>query len=257
MGILKNIFSAFAMFSTVPMPKTSFGEKDCKYMLAFFPFIGMFIGGADILIVWLGGLFRLNNISLTLLLTIIPVLITGGIHLDGFMDCNDAFASHCEKEKMLSIMKDSHIGAFAALYTLIYFFVFFISIYLLPKTFDCMLMMMLIYMLSRCCSGLCTIEINKAKNDGLSKSISEVSYKKNVKIIIIIQILFIIIALFFINFKLAFMISVACLLISYYCIRKMLKLFKGITGDLAGWYLCLNELSMLCILVFATGGYFK
>ena len=44
----------------------------------------------------------------------IPLMITGGFHVDGFMDTMDAFHSYQEKEQKLNILKDSHIGAFAA-----------------------------------------------------------------------------------------------------------------------------------------------
>ena len=44
---------------------------------------------------------------------LIPVLITGGIHLDGLLDTADALSSYKTKEEKLEILKDSHAGAFA------------------------------------------------------------------------------------------------------------------------------------------------
>ncbi|MBQ6212893.1 MAG: adenosylcobinamide-GDP ribazoletransferase, partial [Ruminococcus sp.] len=38
----------------------------------------------------------------------LPVLVTGGIHMDGFCDVNDARASYADKEKRLEIMSDPH-----------------------------------------------------------------------------------------------------------------------------------------------------
>ena len=46
-------------------------------------------------------------------MTAIPLLITGGIHLDGFCDVCDALASHQSRERKLEIMADPHVGAFA------------------------------------------------------------------------------------------------------------------------------------------------
>ena len=45
----------------------------------------------------------------------VPLLVTGGIHLDGFMDTTDARSSYGDMEKKLAILKDSHVGAFAVI----------------------------------------------------------------------------------------------------------------------------------------------
>ena len=52
---------------------------------------------------------------------VLPVLVTGGIHLDGFCDTADALASHQDTEKKLQILKDPHMGAFAAIWLGCYF----------------------------------------------------------------------------------------------------------------------------------------
>ena len=46
---------------------------------------------------------------------LIPLAVTGGIHMDGFMDTVDARASWQPAEKRLEILKDSHTGAFAVM----------------------------------------------------------------------------------------------------------------------------------------------
>ena len=52
---------------------------------------------------------------------VLPILVTGGIHLDGFCDTADALASHQDTEKKLQILKDPHMGAFAAIWLGCYF----------------------------------------------------------------------------------------------------------------------------------------
>ncbi len=54
-------------------------------------------------------------------MTLIPVFVSGGIHLDGFMDTMDALGSWGDKEKKLEILKDSHNGAFAVIGICCYF----------------------------------------------------------------------------------------------------------------------------------------
>lgn len=48
------------------------------------------------------------------------LLITGGIHIDGYMDTMDAVHSYGNREKKLEILKDSHIGAFAVIMLVTY-----------------------------------------------------------------------------------------------------------------------------------------
>ena len=41
------------------------------------------------------------------------IALTRGLHLDGFMDCCDAFLGGFSRERRLEILRDSHVGAFA------------------------------------------------------------------------------------------------------------------------------------------------
>jgi len=58
-------------------------------------------------------------------LTLIPVVITGGIHLDGLLDTADALSSYQPRERRLEILKDSHAGAFAIIVCCMYFLAYF------------------------------------------------------------------------------------------------------------------------------------
>uniref|UniRef100_UPI0005850CC2 adenosylcobinamide-GDP ribazoletransferase n=1 Tax=Paenibacillus sonchi TaxID=373687 RepID=UPI0005850CC2 len=46
---------------------------------------------------------------------ILWVWLTGGLHLDGWMDCADGLLSYRTRERMLEIMKDSRVGAMGVL----------------------------------------------------------------------------------------------------------------------------------------------
>mgnify|MGYP000107976858 CR=1 FL=1 len=41
---------------------------------------------------------------------LVPVAVTGGIHLDGYADTSDALSSYGDREKKLEILKDSTVG---------------------------------------------------------------------------------------------------------------------------------------------------
>lgn len=43
-------------------------------------------------------------------MTLLPLIVSGGIHLDGLVDTADALYSRRETEKKLEILKDPHVG---------------------------------------------------------------------------------------------------------------------------------------------------
>lgn len=79
-------------------------------MTPLFPVVGLIVGGllacfdAAVRILW-------NPDVAALLDVIFLIVITGAFHLDGLADTADGFFSHRSRERMLEIMKDSHIGA--------------------------------------------------------------------------------------------------------------------------------------------------
>ena len=86
MIVLETIAVAFSMFSAVPMPQFAWSARNMRYSLCAFPLIGAVIAlaqwGWDLLCARLGFPAILRSAGLCLL----PVLITGGIHLDGYAD---------------------------------------------------------------------------------------------------------------------------------------------------------------------------
>ena len=84
---------AFSMYSKIPMPKTDWNKENMKYALCFFPLVGLAIGIIFYLWSLLAKFLALGNIFTTAIYTIIPILITGGIHMDGFVDSMDAINS--------------------------------------------------------------------------------------------------------------------------------------------------------------------
>ena len=120
MHILKSLIIAFSIYSKIPVPQFEWKEEDMKYMLCFFPWIGAVIGGGVYLWSCLCGIFDVGEICHTLIGAAVPLVITGGFHVDGFMDTMDAFHSYRPREKKLEILKDSHIGAFAVIMLAVY-----------------------------------------------------------------------------------------------------------------------------------------
>ena len=110
MTILQTIAVAFAMFSAIPMPQFEWSQKNMRYALCAFPLIGAVCGGLWCLV----GVLPVPELVRAAGFCLVPVLVTGGIHLDGFADTCDALSSYGDAEKKLGILKDPHCGAFCS-----------------------------------------------------------------------------------------------------------------------------------------------
>lgn len=107
-------FQALAFLTRIPVPKLIFSESDWQKSVAYYPLVGVILG----VIMWgiasvLPFLFSVW-LSAALLL-VLWVFLTGGLHLDGWMDLADGLGSHRSQDRMLEIMKDSRVGAMGVL----------------------------------------------------------------------------------------------------------------------------------------------
>ena len=114
--LLKAFCMSFSMFCAIPTPFAHVWEDSVRsLMLVVFPFVGTVIGaiwaGAGVLMRY----FVCPHLFAAAILTLLPYWLSGGIHLDGFMDCCDAVFSRRPLEKKREILKDSHVGSFAVM----------------------------------------------------------------------------------------------------------------------------------------------
>ena len=106
-------FMAWGMFLAVPCPKKIWRESARRKMVACLPLVGLIAG-----LVWAGCVWLSAFLPLplgALLCAAAPWLVTGFLHLDGFMDVCDAVLSRRDLETRQRILKDSHCGAFAVI----------------------------------------------------------------------------------------------------------------------------------------------
>lgn len=116
---MKSLFNALnmviSMFTIIPLPKYVWDEDAAKHMMKLYPIVGLIIGT-----LWYGIYLALDYFKVPMMLSSailmsIPYLLTGFLHLDGFMDVCDALLSRKSKEDKLKILKDSNVGAFAVI----------------------------------------------------------------------------------------------------------------------------------------------
>ena len=129
MNIIKGFFMAWGNFCIVPCPWRIWDEDCRKHMLAMLPVLGLLMGvlwyGLAGLLLWL----CIPEMLTAAALTVYPFFVSGFMHLDGYMDCCDAIFSRAPLEKKKQILKDSRVGAFAVIWVIVLFLMFFASIY--------------------------------------------------------------------------------------------------------------------------------
>ena len=119
--LLNAMVISFAMYSKIPMPRVEWSKENMKYSMCFFPAVGMVIGA--LVTAWglVGARAVMSPAFYTAVMILIPVFVTGGLHLDGLLDTADAMSSYQSRERRLEILKDSNSGAFAVITCVCYF----------------------------------------------------------------------------------------------------------------------------------------
>lgn len=246
MLLLRNLAVAFSLYSKIPMPQFQWKEEDMKYNLVFLPFVGLVIGGLEYLCFLFLKRFGLPDIFAVVLLSLVPLLITGGFHLDGFMDTQDALRSYKPKEEKLKILEDPHIGAFAVISLVTYCCAWAGALSAVWKKMDEVTAICFgaVFVMSRILTGISSIVLDKAKKDGMLKKETGRSGNGCV-IVLFVQLAALLVVLFYVE-RLVMAVYVAEIFLFYlYYKAKTKKEFGGVTGDTAGYYLSMNELLMV------------
>lgn len=255
MNLLKAFAVSISMYSRIPMVKVAWTKESLKYAVCFFPFVGLVTAVCE----WALGTLLIERISGELLtsvvLTLIPVLINGGFHLDGYMDTLDALCSYGGREKKLEILKDPHAGAFAMIglctYLLLQVALFSqVTVEMLP-VIGCG------YMLSRALSGFSVAMFPTAKDSGLVKTFQDHAHRRRVALAMVLWGIAAAAGMLWLNPVMAVAALCAAAVVFLYYRVMSIRQFGGITGDLAGYFLQLCELFMLFGIVLAGGVLWK
>lgn len=246
MKLLRPLIIAFSAYSRLPMPHVEWNERDNRLALAFLPLIGCAVACCFLFV---NALCAACSPLLRGALSFAGVmLMTGGIHMDGFLDTCDALSSLKEKEERLAILKDVHVGAFAVIRALVY------SIVLTALYAECdrPLALSMGFILSRCGALVLLCTLPNARKGGMLYAFQENLTKKAV--------LFSAAGFASLSGGAAMLLAFPAALIglmfsaafaAYFHIKAQ-KLFGGMTGDLAGYALQMMELCWA--LGFVMGG---
>ena len=249
MWILETAAVALAMFSAIPVKQPVWSEKNMRYALCAFPLVGLVC--AALWWAWLAvcRLLGLPDLLRAGGLCLLPVLVTGGIHLDGYADTCDTLASCAEPVKKRQILADPHCGAFAVIRLCTYFIAYFALCAALPvdgKTLSCM---GLGFVLERTLSGFGVAAFPLAKDTGLAHTFATAADRRRVKNILTGLAVLLSALLLRQGGWTGAAVLLAQMLALWRYYRVAMHQFGGISGDLAGWFLQKAELWALAALV--------
>ena len=242
MIFLQTVAVAFAMFSALPMPQFDWNEKNMRYALCAFPLVGAVCGVLCCLCGWLPLPTAVQAAGWSLL----PVWVTGGIHLDGYADTCDALASCGDTAKKLEILKDPHCGAFAVIRLCSYFLAYVALCACVRFTPRVGAVWTLALVGERALSALTIAAFPLAKNTGLAHTFATAADRVRVRKMLVLLCAALAAALVIFGGG-ALAAAAGCVFARYAVVAR--RQFGGITGDLAGWFLQKCEIWMLAALV--------
>ena len=245
--MIQSLITALSMYSRIPVPRVKWRDESLKYVMCFFPLVGVIIGA----VIYVSGALMLKHnvggIMFAAVMSVIPLIITGGIHMDGFIDTADALSSYGDKEKRLEVMKDPHVGAFAIIWTCVYFMLS-IGIWSMAELWD-IPVIAAGFVISRALSGFSAVCFKCAKNSGLVYMFADAANKRVARAALLIWLIIAAaVSAAFDYIRAAAMAAAAAVVFiwHYYNCRKN---FGGITGDLAGCFLQVCELAMAAAVI--------
>ena len=242
---MKSLIIAFAMYSKFPMPRVDWEKKALSWALCWFPLVGLAVGAVLWLWLALAGWLGFGAVFTAALALLLPIALSGGIHLDGYADTCDALSSYGDREKKLEILKDPHCGAFAVIRLCSYFLAYFALCTCVSFAPRVGVLWVLALVLERALSGLAVASFPMAKNTGLAHTFATAADKTAVR-----RVLAVLAAVLCVGMAAlggwALVLAALAVLWRYHAVSR--KQFGGITGDLAGWFLQKAELWMLAAL---------
>ena len=182
---------------------------------------------------------------------LIPLAVSGGIHLDGLCDTCDALCSFGDREKRLDILKDPHVGAFGPLWLMAFLLA---EVGCFAQIYDRPVLLPLActgFAFARTMGGRKVVASPCAKDSGLAHIFAENSDKRAVSRMLLAEFVLFAVLLGLWIYRVPHALAAAkvlvIVLVVWYAVHEHIsrRVFGGVTGDLAGFCISLSELITL------------
>lgn len=243
---MKSLLFAFQFLSRVPIKiNIDLNKSVIEKAILFFPIVGLFLGIINYITIILFNYLKVDPIIISFILLAQNQIYTGAMHLDGLSDYFDGIFSNRPKERIIEIMKDSHIGVFGSVS--IFFLLLGKLIALRSIVVYSPTTILFVFMLSR------VFLMNSLKKDVISESKLGRFFSENVNrslvniFTIIIIILVVLFSIFTYNYNIIISIVVGYLTRKF-LEYKAIKVLGALNGDVYGTIVEISELVMMITL---------
>ena len=243
---MKNVWNsfllAFSIYSISPKAKVERSNENTKYILIFIPLVGAVIG--FITAQWAVAYPYLCSYMIlpAVVGAVLPSMLSGGSHLDGFFRTVDALCSHQPRERKLQILEDSH-GGYYAIIVCVWYFMLAIGVWS-EMPVDGWFVLAFGFVVSRALYGYSILALKHAKESKCSIYVPEGTLKIAESFVMLVYVLVCGWLMIFLNPS----VGIACLIGAAIAFAVSLYIayghFGGVTEDTAGFFVQICEVLM-------------
>lgn len=120
---MKHLVAAIMFFTRLPLwriKKLQIPQEYFSQAINYWSFAGWITGGIMAGTLWIAAQILPFSVAVIVALAA-RLILTGALHEDGFADFLDGFGGGTSRERILAIMKDSHIGVYGVIGLAVYF----------------------------------------------------------------------------------------------------------------------------------------
>ena len=242
---MKTLLHAYAMcqsmFCAIPCPWKIWDEKAKGKMLLFLPIVGLEIGVIWAGLAWLCSFLKLPALVMGLILCAYPYMVTGFIHLDGYMDVTDAVKSWRDLERRREILKDSNVGSFAVIGIVLLLIAQFAFLASAPVDAN-FLILIFVPAVSRCCSALAVTGLKPMS----TSQYADQKKPRSHLVVLVVMLAACIAGGFLLCGQYGFAL-VSCLVGYCLALLRAYRSLDGMNGDISGYALTIGELCAVAV----------
>ncbi|MDP3879446.1 MAG: adenosylcobinamide-GDP ribazoletransferase [Dehalococcoidales bacterium] len=242
--------AALSFLTVIPVPlRREIDPGEVGRSLHYFPVVGAIIG---LLLVGLNWLFRLFLPPALVdgLLIVSMVVISGALHLDGFIDTCDGLAGHRTVEERWRVMHDSRAGAFGIVAVFLLLLLKYVSLSSVPDTL-LPLTLLLLPVVSRWAMVYAVFAYSYARPEGLGRAFKQGATRQGFIMATLITLAVITGLTLLANLAYFYLAGLAVILIVWMVVVAMAaylkRQFAGLTGDTYGAISEVVEVVMLIL----------
>lgn len=237
---MKSLLLALQFLTVIPLKIKAANEAEISRAQIYFPAVGLILG----LILGLVNIFlsvlEFPQFAINIILVALLAILTGGLHLDGLADTADALLSGKDKDGMLSIMRDAHIGAMGVI-SLICIMLLKIAFLSSLNMQSKIMPLVLMCILSRWALVFVIFLFPYARQEGKAKVFKEGASLKITALSTVITLVLVLLA----GQLKGLLVFAAVAPTAYLTAKAISRKFDGLTGDTLG---AINEITELTVL---------